>query len=119
MPNPPALVFLDPERDSVDQRSVVRPPVSDGNRRLLSFVATLVSLAIIFTFLKISIENEEPSQNSTVMFTGSVPSSATVRKSPLNDPMAAFLTSPSPIQAQSAVMDRSPIPLPRPRPKRP
>ena len=95
----------------------MRPHVSNGNRRLLSFVATLVSLTIIFILLKISIMKED-AQKSTVIFTGSIPSSAIV-KPPTNESMAAFLTSPSPIQAQSAVMDRSPIPLPRPRPKRP
>jgi hypothetical protein len=64
----------------------------------------LVSLAIIFTLLKISVMKEER-QNSTVIFTGSIPSSAIV-KSPTNESVAPFLTSPSPIQARSAVMDR-------------
>jgi hypothetical protein len=77
----------------------------------------LLSLAILFTFLKINIRKEETPQNSTLTFTGSIPRSP-ITKSPSNDAMIAFLTSSSAFQAPNVVMHPSSVPLPRPRPKR-
>jgi len=101
--------------------SPLRP--SHRKRTLVGFVATVVLLTTVFTFLKISFTREKAAQDSSMMITGSISSLPAVRKSPSNDPTSTFLTLPSKTQsthwsAQSAGVDRSPIPLPRPRPKR-
>jgi hypothetical protein len=101
----------------------VRPPshVGRGDHVLISFLAAMLSLVIIFTLLKINVRTET-AQKSGMMFTGAIPSSPASRKSSSSDPTAAFLAPPSVIQStrltQSAVVDSSSIPLPRPRPKR-
>jgi hypothetical protein len=96
------------------------PWLTPGGRNLLiSLLSSLVVVFGAFALLKFNISGKRAPQE---LVTGSIQKSA-VRRSASNDPMAAFLITPSVAAAtqgmkQMAVGFSSPIPLPRPRPKR-
>ena len=80
-------------------------------RTLVVFIATALSLVVVFTFLKMNL-GDDADRGPEVKFTGSVPSRPVARPSSVQfiqsgDPVAPLL------QTQSEL-----IPLPRPRPKR-
>src|SRR5262249_37500683 len=90
-------------------------------RTLGIFLATIISTAAVFAFLKKNF-TEESNQASDVKFTSSIPSRpAAPPPSPeliqvrSDDPVAAFLIEP---RVRSREMARELVPLPRPRPKR-
>jgi hypothetical protein len=96
------------------------PWLTRCRRTLLSFAVAVILVFSIFALMKTSGgEKQAPAQE---LLTGSIQRSPTVRKSPSNDPMAAFLTpaltQPSHQPMQSAVVEPGVVPLPRPRPKR-
>jgi hypothetical protein len=83
-------------------------------------VSSLIVVFGAFALLKINISGKRAPQE---LVTGSIQRSPAVRRSASNDPMAAFLVTPSVAPAtqgmkQMAVGVSSPIPLPRPRPNR-
>jgi hypothetical protein len=92
--------------------------LSSGRQTLLSVVVAVTLVFSIVALLKVnSAAKQAPAEE---LLTGSIPRSATVRKSP-NDSMAVFLALDSnqpAIQPMQRAVDRAPVPLPRPRPKR-
>ena len=95
------------------------PWLSPGGRNLLiGLVSSLVVVFVAFALLKINFGGKRTPQE---LVTGSIQRSPAVRRSASNDPMAAFLVTPSVAphaMKQMAVGVSSPIPLPRPRPNR-
>jgi hypothetical protein len=82
------------------------------------FIATVVSLVVIFSLIKTNFGNEAESE---VKFTGSVPSRPVTHSSSvefvqpgLSASVAALLVEP---RAQSRETPREVVPLPRPRPR--
>ena len=83
------------------------------------FIATALSLVVIFTFLKMNL-GEDAVRGPEVKFTGSVPSRPVAPPSSVqliqarpDDAMAVLL-----VQTRSRETPRALIPLPRPRPNR-
>jgi hypothetical protein len=90
--------------------------VSSGRSTVLSIVIVGILVLGMFAFLKVNSGAKAPTEE---LLTGSIARSPTVRKSPSNDSMAAFLsTQPMTPSMQSTVAGRASVPLPRPRPKR-
>jgi len=96
------------------------PWLTPRPRTLLSFVVVGTLVLSIFALLKTSSGGKQGPAKE--LLTGSIQRPPAVRKSPSNDPMAAFLTptstQPTPQPIQRTVVDRGGVPLPRPRPKR-
>jgi hypothetical protein len=92
-----------------------------GRNLLISLVSSFLVVVGAFALLKINSGGKRVPQE---IVTGSVKRSPEVRRSASNDPMAAFLVTPSVAPStqateQMAVGVSLPIPLPRSRPKRP
>jgi hypothetical protein len=100
---------------------VAAPWLSSSRQTLLSIVVAVV--VVVFSLLALLKVNSSAKQApAKELFTRSIPRSPTVRKSPSNDSMAAFLAldsiQPATQFMQSRLVDRAAVPLPRPRPKR-
>jgi hypothetical protein len=100
---------------------VAAPWLSSSRQTLLSIVVAVV--VVVFSLLALLKVNSSAKQApAKELFTRSIPRSPTVRKSPSNDSMAAFLAldsiQPATQFMQSTLVDRAAVPLPRPRPKR-
>jgi len=95
------------------------PRLTPGRRTLRGIAVVAILVFGFFVILKSTSGGREAPGEELV--TGSIPRTASVPKTPPNDPMAAFL-SPASTQVttlvQSTAVDRRAVPLPRPRPKR-
>ena len=95
------------------------PWLSPSGRTLLNIAVVAILVFGVVALLKATTGGRQAPAKELI--TGSIPSAGPVRKSPPNDPMAAFL-SPASTQLTAPVLstaaDRRAVPLPRTRPKR-
>jgi hypothetical protein len=106
---------------SADVTGLLRPNVlfCAIAKTLLSIVVAVILVFSVIALLKVnSGAKQAPAKE---LFTGSIPRSPAIRKSPSNESMAAFLaldSSQAVIRPMQRMVDRTAVPLPRPRPKR-